>query len=74
MVAELEASGFASSDSRKNHNTRVILVAFKQRRKKMRQPLRRVGDPVTSIAALLVLATLGSLGLVVLALTLALGF
>ena len=40
----------------------------------MRQPLRRVGDPVTSIAALLVLATLGSLGLVVLALTLALGF
>jgi len=56
------------------HNTRVILVAFKQRRKKIRQPLRRVGDPVTSIAALLVLATLGSLGLVVLALTLALGF
>ena len=40
----------------------------------MRQPLRHLGDPVTSIVALLVWAALGSLGLLVLALTLALGF
>ena len=40
----------------------------------MRQPLRREGDPVTSIVALFVLAALSSLGLVVLAFTLALGF
>jgi hypothetical protein len=40
----------------------------------MRQSLRREGDSVTSVVALFVLAALGSLGLVVLALTLALGF
>ena len=40
----------------------------------MRQPLRHIEDTVTSIAALLVLAVVGFFGLVVLALTLALGF
>ena len=40
----------------------------------MRQPLSQVEDPVTSIVALLVWAALGSLGLLVLALTLAPGF
>jgi hypothetical protein len=40
----------------------------------MRQPSRHVEDPITSIVALLVWAALGSLGLLVLALTLALGF
>ena len=40
----------------------------------MRQPLRHEGDSVTSVVALFVLAVLGSFSLVVLALTLALGF
>ena len=56
------------------HKSRLRPVALDQRRKKMRQPLRREGDPVTSIVALFVLAALSSLGLVVLAFTLALGF
>jgi hypothetical protein len=40
----------------------------------MRQPSHHVEDPLTSIVALLVWAAFGSLGLLVLALTLALGF
>jgi hypothetical protein len=40
----------------------------------MHKPLRHVEDPVTSIVALLVWVALGSLGLLVLMLTLALGF
>ena len=40
----------------------------------MRQPLRHTEDPVTSVVALLVFAALGFLGLLVLMLTLALGF
>ena len=40
----------------------------------MHQPLRHIEDTVTSIVALLVLAVVGFFGLVVLALTLALGF
>ena len=40
----------------------------------MRQPLRHIEDTVTSIVALLVLAVVGFFGLVVLMLTLALGF
>jgi hypothetical protein len=39
----------------------------------MQQPLRHIEDTVTSIGALLVLAVVGFFGLVVLALTLALG-
>ena len=40
----------------------------------MHQPLRHLEDTVTSIVALLVLAVVGFFGLVVLLLTLALGF
>jgi hypothetical protein len=40
----------------------------------MRQPLRHIEDTVTSMVALLVLAVVGFFGLVVLLLTLALGF
>ncbi len=40
----------------------------------MHQPPRQIGDPVTSVIALLVCAALGTLGLLVLLLTLALGF
>ena len=40
----------------------------------MRQPIRHIEDTVTSIVALLVLAVVGFFGLVVLLLTLALGF
>jgi hypothetical protein len=40
----------------------------------MHQPLRHIEDTVTSIVALLVLAAVGFFGLVVLLLTLALGF
>jgi len=40
----------------------------------MHKPLRHIEDPVTSIAALLVWVALGFLGLLVLMLTLALGF
>jgi hypothetical protein len=40
----------------------------------MQQPLRHIEDTVTSIVALLVLAVVGFFGLVVLMLTLALGF
>jgi hypothetical protein len=56
------------------HKARTALVALEQRRKKMRQPPRHVEDPVTSIVALLVWTVFGSLGLLVLALALALGF
>jgi hypothetical protein len=40
----------------------------------MRQPRRHIEDPVTSVVALLVWAAFGFLGLLVLMLTLALGF
>jgi hypothetical protein len=40
----------------------------------MQQPLRHMEDTVTSVVALLVLAVVGFFGLVVLLLTLALGF
>ena len=40
----------------------------------MQQPLHHIEDTVTSIVALLVLAVVGFFGLVVLLLTLALGF
>ena len=40
----------------------------------MHKPLRHIEDTVTSIVALLVLAVVGFFGLVVLLLTLALGF
>ena len=40
----------------------------------MQQPLRHIEDTVTSIVALLLLAVVGFFGLVVLMLTLALGF
>jgi hypothetical protein len=40
----------------------------------MQQPLRHIEDTVTSVVALLVLAMVGFFGLVVLLLTLALGF
>jgi hypothetical protein len=40
----------------------------------MRQPLRHIEDTVTSIVVLLVLGVVGFFGLVVLMLTLALGF
>jgi divalent metal cation (Fe/Co/Zn/Cd) transporter len=40
----------------------------------MRQPHHHIGDTVTSIVALLVLGAMGFFGLVVLMLTLALGF
>jgi hypothetical protein len=39
----------------------------------MRQPLRHIEDPVTSVVALLVSAALGLLGVLVLGLMLALG-
>jgi hypothetical protein len=52
----------------------VALIALEQRRKKMRQPLRHIADPLTSVVALLVWAASGFLGLLVLALMLALGF
>jgi hypothetical protein len=39
----------------------------------MRQQLRHIEDPITSVVALLVWAALGFLGLLVLALVLALG-
>jgi hypothetical protein len=45
-----------------------------QRREMMHKPLRHIEDPVTSVVALLVWAALGFLGLLVLMLTLALGF
>ena len=48
-------------------------MALEQRRKTMRQPIRHVEDPVTSVVALLVWAALGFVGLLVLALVLALG-
>jgi len=40
----------------------------------MHQPLRHIEDTVTSVVALLVFAVVGFFGLVVLLLTLALGF
>ena len=40
----------------------------------MHKPLRHVEDPITSIVALLVSVALGFVGLLVLVLTLALGF
>jgi hypothetical protein len=40
----------------------------------MHKPLRYIEDPITSVVALLVWAALGFLGLLVLMLTLALGF
>jgi hypothetical protein len=40
----------------------------------MQQPLRHIEDPVTSVVVLLVLGVVGFFGLVVLMLTLALGF
>ena len=40
----------------------------------MRQPLRHIEDTVTSVVVLLVFGAIGFLGLVVLMLTLALGF
>ena len=40
----------------------------------MRQPLRHIEDPITSVVALLVLGAVGFFVLVVLMLTLALGF
>ena len=40
----------------------------------MRQPLRHIEDTVTSVVVLLVLGVVGFFGLVVLLLTLALGF
>jgi hypothetical protein len=40
----------------------------------MQQPLRHIEDTVTSVVALLVLGVVGFFGLVVLLLTLALGF
>jgi len=40
----------------------------------MHKPLRHVEDPVTSVVALLVCTALGFLGLLVMMLTLALGF
>jgi hypothetical protein len=40
----------------------------------MRQPLRHIGDTLTSIVALLALGVVGFCGLVVLMLALALGF
>jgi hypothetical protein len=40
----------------------------------MRQPLRHVEDTVTSVVALLALGVVGFFGLIVLLLTLALGF
>jgi hypothetical protein len=40
----------------------------------MHKPLRHIEDPVTSVVALLVWGALGSVGLLVLMLTLALGF
>jgi hypothetical protein len=49
-------------------------VPTDKRRKKMHKPLRHIEDPVTSIGALLVWVALGFLGLLVLKLTLALGF
>jgi hypothetical protein len=49
-------------------------VPTDKRRKKMHKPLRHIEDPVTSIVALLVWVALGFLGLLVLMLTLALGF
>jgi hypothetical protein len=52
---------------------RVALGALEQRRWKMRQPFRHIEDPVTSAVALLVWAALSFLGLLVLALTLAIG-
>jgi hypothetical protein len=56
------------------HWTRAALAPTVKRRKKMHKPLRYVEDPVTSIVALLVSVALGFLGLLVLMLTLALGF
>jgi hypothetical protein len=49
-------------------------VPTDKRRKKLHRPLRHIEDPVTSIFALLVWVALGFLGLLVLMLTLALGF
>ena len=43
------------------------------RGEKVRQPLRHIEDPVTSVFALLVWVALGFLGLLVVALMLALG-
>jgi hypothetical protein len=40
----------------------------------MQKPLRHIEDTITSVVALLVLAVVGFFGLVVLLLTLALGF
>ena len=48
-------------------------MALEQRRKTMRQPIRHVDDPDTSVVALLVWAALGFMGLLMLALVLALG-
>jgi H+/gluconate symporter-like permease len=57
------------------HKSEAALAIFRQRRKKMRQqPLRQIEDTVTSIFVLLVLGAMGFFGLVVLMLTLALGF
>ena len=50
------------------------MVPTDKRRKKLHKPLRHIEDPVTSIVALLVWVALGFLGLLVLMLTLALGF
>jgi hypothetical protein len=53
---------------------RRLRAPIKNRGEKMQQPLRHIEDTVTSIVALLVLAVVGFFGLVVLLLTLALGF
>ena len=55
------------------YKIRMVLVTLEQRRKKMRQQLRHVEDPVTSVVALLAWAALSLFGLLVLALMLALG-
>jgi nitrate reductase NapE component len=57
------------------HQTQAASGADQQqRREKMHQPLRHIEDTVTSIVALLAVGMMGFFGLVVLMLTLALGF
>src|SRR5215217_927598 len=51
-----------------------LKVPIKNRGEKMHQPLRHIEDTVTSVVVLLVLGVMGFFGLVVLMLTLALGF
>jgi hypothetical protein len=56
-----------------SYNPSENLVALEERKRKMRQPLRHIEDPVTSVVALLVSAALGLLGVLVLGLMLAFG-